>query len=263
MGWLETIVLGVVLLAAGLYLLLAAAIVVTAMVERRPLKYLAPAELDDPEWQKLGSIASGRGAPGFAISDSNPYTAPGSSSFAESQISAAARLGFSASGLFKHSGGGIYKTYDVLMVSPSRAILAVVRWGTTGAIRNEACVLYSALEDGRYVVTSSRILGARAPGFYDDLVLLGADFDQLVGRHEQRLRASNQNARQFSPENPLAQYEAILENRARFLIAKGDAYWIDPDQTAFRSTLKGAIKMYALTLSTKHIDRSLSSAPVR
>ena len=58
MGWLETIVLGVVLLAAGLYLLLAVAIVVTAMVERRPLKYLAPAGQDDPEWQKLGSIAS-------------------------------------------------------------------------------------------------------------------------------------------------------------------------------------------------------------
>ena len=262
MGWLETIVLGVVLLAAGLYLLLAVAIVVTAMVERRPLKYLVPAGQDDPEWQKLGSIASGRGAPGFAISDSNPYTAPGSSSFAESQISAAARLGFAASGLFKHSGGGIYKTYDVLMVSPSRAILAVVRWGTTGAIRNEACVLYSVLEDGRYLVTSARPTGARAPGFTTmscSWVRLRparrpprAAATGLQPKCQAILAGESSRAIRIDPREP----STVLDRKRRRVLdrSRADRVPLNP---------QGALKMYALTFSTKHVDRSLSSATVR
>jgi hypothetical protein len=260
MGWLEIIILAIVLLAAGLYLLLGVAIIVTALVERRPLRPLAPAEQDDPEWQRLGLTQSGVGSSTSPSPDSNPYSAHGKSPYPESRIQAAARLGFSAPGLFKHASGGIYKTYNVLTVSPSRQILALIRWGTTAKIRNELTSLYSLLDDGRYLITSDRPTGSRTPGFNDDHVFLGADFDQLVGRHEHRLRASGQDIGHLSPENLLAEYEAILERRARFLVENGDAYWAEPDQTAFRSTLKGALKTYALTFSTKHVDQSLRTA---
>jgi hypothetical protein len=90
-------------------------------------------------------------------------------------------------------------------------------------------------------------------------VFLGADFDQLVGRHEQRIRTSRETIRQLPPEHPLAEYEAILESRSRFLVASGDAYWVDREQTAIRSTLKGALSTYARTFSTKHVDQSLSA----
>jgi hypothetical protein len=257
MGWLETIIVGIVLLAAGLYLLLGLAIVVTALVERQPVKFLTKAEPDDPQWQQLGSIGSDRGRSENPEPDSNHYAAAGTSAYPEPQIRAAVRLGFTAPRLFKHSKGGMYKTYGVLMVSPSRQILAVFRWGTTGGIRNVATVLYSALENGRYVVTSDRPAGARTPGLYDEILYMDADFEQLVRRHEERLRASGLNINPLSPESPLAEFEAIRAARARFLVASGDAYWVDAEQTAFRATLKGALKTYARTFSTKHVDRSL------
>jgi hypothetical protein len=263
MGWLATIALAIVLLALGLYALLGVAIIVTALVERRPVKSLAPAEPSDPEWQRLGAIDVGRGSSGLSESESNPYTAPGASPYVESQIGAAARLGFTAPRLFKYVKGGIYKTRSVLTISPSQQILAVIRWGSTASIRNEATVLFSALEDGRYLVTSDRPSGSRTPGLYDDLVFLKADWDQLVRRHEERVRACRQNIRRLSPENPLAEYEAILERRARFLVEHGDAYWVDQEQTEYRSTLKGALKFYAQSFSTKHVDRSLIAAESR
>jgi hypothetical protein len=240
-----------------MYLLLGVAIVVTALVERQPVKFLTPAEADDPQWQRLGSIGSDPGRSENPGSGSNPYTAAGTSSYPEPQIRSAVQLGFTAPRLFKHAKGGIYQTYGVLMVSPSRQILAVFKWGTTAGIRNAATVLYSALEDGRFVVTSDRPAGPRTPGLYDEILYLDADFEQLVRRHEERLRASGLNINPLSPESPLAEFEAIRAARARFLVASGNAYWVDAEQTAFRATLKGALKTYARTFSTKHVDRSL------
>jgi len=136
----------------------------------------------------------------------------------------------------------------------------VVRWGTTASIRNELTSLYSALDDGRYLITSDRPTGSRAPGLYDDLVYLGASFAQLVCRHEARLLASGKGVRHLSAENTLAEYEAILARRARFLIERGEACWVDPEQTTFRSTFRGALKLYFLTFSTGHVDQSLREA---
>jgi hypothetical protein len=177
--------------------------------------------------------------------------------YTERQIQGASTVGFSRPLLLKHAKGGIYRTYNVLMVSPSRETLAVVRWGTTASIRDQVTSLYSALNDGGYLVTSDRPTGSRAPGLYDDHVFLRATFTQLVNRHEARLRASGKNVRSFIAENPLEDFEAILERRARFLVESGDAYWMDSEQTAYRSTLKGAIKLYLQTFSTEHVDQSL------
>jgi hypothetical protein len=257
MSWLETIILGVVLLAAGLYLSLAVAIIVTALLERRPVKFLAPAELDDPERQKLGVIGSDREPHDDPESGTNPYEAAGTSPFPEPQIRAAVRLGFSTPRLFKHAKGGIYKTYGALLVSPSREILAVFRWGTTAGIRNRGTVLYTELENARFLVTSDRPTGSRTPGLYDEILYMDADFDQLFGRHEARIEGSGQHTKPFAAENPLTAFEGIHEARARFMVASGDAYWVDAENTEFRSTVKGALKAYAQSLSTKHVDRSL------
>jgi hypothetical protein len=261
MGRLELVVLAIVALAAGLYLALGLAIIVTALIERRLVNPLIPAEPDDSEWRRLGALATGRGSISEFEPEDNPYAAPGSSNYAKGQVVAISRLGFRAPRLlFKHLKGGIYQTYNVLTVSPSRQILVVIRWGTTASIRNEATLLYSALEDGRYLMTSDRLIGSRVPELNEDLVLLGADLEQLVNRHETRLLAAGKSTRLFSPEKPLAEYEAILKRRTEFLVERGDAYWVDPAETAFRSTLKGALKTYAQTFSTKHVDQSLRNA---
>jgi hypothetical protein len=261
MAWIITIGLATALVAAGFYLLLGVAIIVTALVERRPLRFLDPAEPGDPEWRRLdGAMESVVGS--SPLPNSNPYATPRTTPYMERQIQGASTLGFSKPLLLRYFKGKIYRTYNVLMVSPSRETLAVVRWGTTASIRNEVTSLYSALNDGRYLVTSDRPTGSRAPGLYDDHVFLRAAFAQLVDRHEARLRAAGDNIRHFTAENPLDEYEAILDRRALFLVEAGDAYWLDSERTAFRSTLKGALKLYLQTFSTKHVDQSLvASAP--
>lgn len=257
MGWITAIGLTIVLLAVGLYALLGVAIIITALVERRGVKPLIEAEPDDPEWQKLGAVRPGAQSSSVSAADSNPYAAPGSATYAETQLRAAAELGFSATCLYRHAKGGIYKTHNTLALSADRQILALVRWGTTASIRNEASVLYSALDDGRYLVTSDRPIGSRTPGFYDEHVFLGASFAQLLRRHQERLRQSSSPVRPLSLENPRAEYEEILTRRARHLVECGEAVWLDAAQTEFRSTFKGAIRTYALTFSTGYIDRSL------
>jgi hypothetical protein len=258
MGWFETILLVIVALTAGFFLLLYVAIFVAALLERRPIKPLTLAEPNDPEWRRLGAVAPALCPSNVSPAEANPWDAPRMLNYADTQIRALERLGFSAPKLYKHATGGIYQTRNLLAVDPSRLFLANIRWGTTGSIRNEATVLYSGLDDGCYVVTSDRPFGARTPRFYDILVYLRADFDQLVGRHEQRFLATGRPVQRLSAENPLAEYETILERRARFLIGHGEEYWVDSEQTAVRSTLKGALKVCARSFGRKDVDQSLT-----
>jgi hypothetical protein len=255
MWWMGVIALTLL----GLWLALQLAIVATALIERRPVKFLTPADPDDPEWRKLGASAARAGSSAAPTPALNPYAAPGSaSSYAERQVRAATELRFSPPRLFKHIKGGTYKTYSALMVSPTEQILSVVRWGTLAKMRTDATLLYSALDDGTYLITSDRITGVRSPGIFHDLVYLDADFSRLVERHEERMLASGRNVKILSGSDPLAELEAIYADRARFLIEQGDAYWADPEQTAFRSTFKGAVKT-ATAASTKHVDQSLKT----
>jgi hypothetical protein len=254
MWWIG--VIGVALL--GLWLALQLAIVTTALIERRPVKFLTPADPADPEWGKLGMSATRAGSSAPPAPAVNPYAVPGSAPYAERQVRAAAELRFSPPRLFKHIKGGTYKTYSALMVSPTEQTLAVVRWGTLAKMRVDATLLYSALDDGTYLITSDRITGMRSPGIFNDLVYLDADFSQLVERHEERMLASGRKVKILAGSDPLAELEAIHADRARFLIEHGNAYWADPEETAFRSTFKGALSI-ATAASPKHVDQSLKT----
>ena len=122
---------------------LASQSLVTLVGGGQPVKFLAPAELDDPEWRRLGATEAGAGRSEFSECESNPHLGPGTDLFVEPRIRAAAQLGFTPARLFKPFMGGIYKTHDVLMVSRSQQIHAVVRWGTTALIRNKGdCALF-------------------------------------------------------------------------------------------------------------------------
>lgn len=255
MGWLGTIGVGIALAFAGVYVALAVSIVLTALIERRPVKPLVPVKSDDSEYQTLGALEPGVESQRGSRPEFGSRPTPGRS-YAEAQVRAALRLGFSQPSLCKHTKGGIYRTYGALTVSESRRVLAVIRWGTTAAIRNQVTMLHSVFHDGRYLVTSDRVTGSRVPGLSDDLVLPGAEFGELFDRHQARLADCREAIREMAPENPLAEYEALLEHKARFLIQNGDAYWVDFQETEYRSTLLGALKTYGQTLSTHHVDRS-------
>ena len=95
MSWLETIIVVVVVIGGGLYLVLAVAIIVTALVERRLVNFLVPAGSEHPELQSLAAVAVNQGAHESPAFDSKPYIQPGKTSYAESQIRPASLLGYS------------------------------------------------------------------------------------------------------------------------------------------------------------------------
>jgi hypothetical protein len=244
MNWVATVSLVVLATCVGLYLFLSVTIFVTHLVETRPIRSLTPAPADDPEWSKLPSHAP---APAAAPDRFNPYEPPAPPGYAETMNRSAAGLGFTGHGLYAHAKGGTYKTHAAFWVSPSRATLCRVGWGTIAALNASRTILYTALDDGRYLVTSDKPTGAETPGLYEDMVVLGADFEHLARRHEERLRDSGRRAVPFEAEEALTDYEANMERRARFLVENGDAYFVDPSQSAIRSTIKGALKAFART----------------
>lgn len=241
---LLTIFGSVVVLVVGLRLMLAVVTFITSLREKRPLKYLVLADADDPEHSKLPwSIA--RREPGTTSpTEFNPYEAPSSSADHASTTNAeAARLGFTFCGLYRHAKGGTYKSYNTLWLSPSRDTLAVVVWGTLARIDVSKTVLYSAFDDGRYLISASKFTGTETPGLYELAYFLGADFAYLLRRHDERLAASGRRVRPFPAGDGLAALEAIVARRSHFLVESGDAYFVDPEGSVISSTFKGASKL--------------------
>jgi hypothetical protein len=194
MPWVSTGVVVVVVAAVGLYLLLGVTIFVTHLIEKRPFRFLTPAPDDDPGWSKIPDRAPKLEATPEAF---NPYQSPGSAEYTETSNAAAARLGIAFHGLHVPVKGRIYQTRTALWVSPTRQILAVVGWGKSAAITEEKTILYTALDDGRFLVTSDKPTGAETPGLYENLYVLGADFDSLVRRHEARIYQSGRGVHLF------------------------------------------------------------------
>ncbi len=256
---LSGLIVGALVVGLGLYLLLGVAVIVTSLLETRPLNQLVPATKDDPEWTKLPS-QSPRGL-GFVEAQFNPYEAPASPITTESANATAARLGFYFQGLFGHVKGGTYKTHNTLWMSPDQETLAVIGWGTIASLKADRQILYTELDDGRYLVTSAKSTGAETPGFYENLIVLNADLERLVERHQERIRTCGRLVRPFRSQEAMFEYHAILERRAQFLVENGDAYFADPARTAIRSTFSGAIKAYLRTLRPmKYVDRETNSA---
>jgi hypothetical protein len=121
--------------------------------------------------------------------------------------------------------------------------------------------LYSRLDDGSYLVTSDKPTGAEAPGYYDNEIVMGADFDRLLARHEARLEETGRVTIPFRGDDALANYEAIIAGRLESLVGSGEAYYIDPERTTIRSTLKGALLNYLRTLTPKKVTRPDADRP--
>jgi hypothetical protein len=257
MQWLAFALLIAFLAFLGFYAALGLTIIVTSLVEKRPIRPLRPADPDDPERSALEPIrAEGAAAP--APGAFNPYQAPGTRPYAQKMNDGAAKAGFSDRGLFVNVNEGLAKVHATLWLSPARDALALISWGTVAKITADKTMLISDLGDGRVLITSDGFAGNEAPGFDEPRVLPGADFERLAGRHSERLRLSGGPARPFESEDALAILDQILERRARFLVDRGDAYYVDAGgRPGFRSTLKGALKLYGRTFrASQYVERT-------
>jgi hypothetical protein len=237
----------VVTLFVGFMLLLGVLVFVTHLVETRPVSYLVPAPADDPEHAKLAPVGALKG-PKLARGEGfNPYESPQGVEYAAGQNQSAAALGFTPHGLYAHRKGGQYKIHVSLWTSPDRRTLAVIGWGTIMKIVASKTLLYSRLDDGTVLLTADKLPGNDTPGLYEIVVVQNAPLDALVRRHEKRLAESRAKPVPFDGPDALADYDAVLSARHEFLVGRKDEYYIDPERSAVRSTLKGALKAYFRT----------------
>jgi hypothetical protein len=240
-------VLGIIIVVAfGLYVLLGFVIFFTHLIEKRPVRYLKPAEADDPEHARLSYEAAAKMA--TLTDDDNPYASPGAIDYATVQNAGLAALGYTSHGLFVSKKGGTYNYHTALWMSPDRRTLAVVVWGTLAKIKIDKTRLYTQLADGTCLITCDKIPGIDTPGFYELHVLQNCTLDQLVARHDHWVAASGKGAVPFDGPDGLANYESILVRREEFLVNRKDDYYLDPEKSVVRSTVKGAAKAYLRSL---------------
>jgi len=243
MIYLGLVLTAVVALAVGGFLMLQALLFFTALVETRLIRTLVPAPADDPEHARFSPPEERNGA--GSGDHFNPYASPGSLDDATGQNLAAAALGFRIGGLHVHAKGGTYRVHTALWIAPDRRTLAANVWGTLARIGVGKTILYSRTDDGKILVTSDKLTGDDTPGLYETAVLQGASFEELLARHERRLGGPGRAAVPFDGDDALAHFTAIVAARHRFLVGRRDEYFIDPEETAVRSTLKGACKACA------------------
>lgn len=222
----------------GLFIFLKVAILLTHLFETRPLRHLVPAPPDDPERAKLAPDAAVAFAPGGEL---NPYASPQSIDYATGQNRAAMARGFTSCGLYAHAKGGAYKFHATLWDTPDRHTLILIGWGTVFGLNASKTLLYSRLDDGKVLLTCDKLPGIDTPGFYEIAVVLNAPFDLLLRRHGQRLASCGRAVLTFDEAGVFAEYESMLRRRHEILVDRKEEYYVDPERTAVRSTLKGAL----------------------
>jgi hypothetical protein len=236
----------IVLLAAAIvvsalvvfFVLLKVAIFFTHLFETRPLRPFVPAPADDPEHAKLAPAAA---APSASGEEHNPYASPQQGDYATGRNKAASAQGLTPHGLYVHAKGGAYKVHATIWTTSDRRVLALVGWGTAFGLAANQTLLYSRLDDGKVLLTCDKLPGIDVPGFYEIAVVLNAPFDLLVRRHGQRIAASGRAVTPFDDADVCAEYESILRRRHEILVDRKEEYYVNPERTAVRSTLKGAL----------------------
>jgi hypothetical protein len=189
-----------------------------ALLEKQPIREFAP-------------------APPGSASDGSPYF--------NVMNEAAARLGFQEAGVYtQHRGNRVYKARVAMWVSPDQETLLRVGGGTTAGIPIRRTILTSFFEPGRILETSDDFSMVDLSGSTDREVVLNADLDELVARHQARLASCPGPRRPFSAKQALPACEAMQAMKAVRMESLGLGRFLNPERTVWRHTLKGAVLSY-------------------
>lgn len=133
------------------------------------------------------------------------------------------------------------KGLQSLFVSPDGLVLAAIIAGSAAVGKIKKTVLRSKLADGR-ILESSDTTGLRdLSGVTEQLILLNAGMDELVGFHQRRILNSGSGALAFRVQAALAEFEQMdLERGARW-VNLGLARWANREETILRMTFRGAL----------------------
>jgi hypothetical protein len=155
----------------------------------------------------------------------------------------AQQLGFAHYGTFHHGKGGIYRVRYDFWISPDRLTLMLVGGGKIAALPADAVWLSTPLSDGRYLVTTDWSGDPDLSGLIDQEIQTDVGLVFIADRHRHRVQRSTIAAVPFA-EEPLGQYLQMRKRQIERMVERGDARWLDSQESAWKHTLKGALRFY-------------------
>ena len=137
----------------------------------------------------------------------------------------------------------IYADYAALWVDPDASALLLVRGGKTAKINVRRTILISEFDDGGFLQSHDEF---DCPDFSKTVrenILLKANPQELYDSHKRLIRDSGKTPRRINADEALEFLEHSLQSRFRGMARAGFMKSIDSDETLFRYTVRGAIKV--------------------
>ncbi|HEY5909295.1 MAG TPA: hypothetical protein VJA21_01690 [Verrucomicrobiae bacterium] len=157
-------------------------------------------------------------------------------------------------------------TYMAAWLSPDRTTLACIIGGKVAKLKFLKTLLLTWVEDEKFLVTRDDFGETDHSHTLEVEVVLNADFEELVIRHEQRLGVCGSLPRPLDPASVAALWERIEEIRARKLVAGGLARFVDEPRGIWRYTFRGGWKNFSTVFTQikdhkKYADRLKKKRP--
>jgi hypothetical protein len=203
-----------------------------------------------------GPTGSAAAAESYALGRGEGRDLPALTDYAARMNEAAEDLGFEPLGTFRDGKGRSYRIRYDFWLSPGGEVLALIGGGTLGPFPVRATWLLTRLADGRCLVTLDNSSGSEPDlaGLTDEAVLGGADFEWLLEHHRGRVDAAPEAPVRYSEEDPLGDHLAFRARRVGRLEELGYVTFLDPEGSAWRYTLKGALA-FAVWATGRHLRR--------
>jgi len=152
-----------------------------------------------------------------------------------------------------HDGKGkLYRVRYDMWVSPDFTSLAIIGGGTVARIPVFGIWIYSTLAGGRVLCTTNERGEQDISGVEEQQTWPGATLTELLRIHEGRMTSP---ADKLTAKDALSRYFEIRWMKARALVAKRDAYFLEGEPVAWRYTLKGAVNFYFVATWIRPLSR--------
>jgi hypothetical protein len=130
-----------------------------------------------------------------------------------------------------------------LFLSPDRLTIAAVISSSFAGAKLKKTVLRSKLTSGRVLESTDNPGVDDLSGVIERTMLWNAGMAELMELHARRLQSANSPALAFNPNAALEEFEQIDLNRGARWVMLGLAYWVNPQQTCIRMTVRGALRL--------------------
>ncbi len=180
---------------------------------------------------------------------------------AEQANEEAEESGYRHGGICHDGKGRLYRVRYDFWIAPDQRTLAIVGSGTVARVPVNGISFYSCADNSRVLWTTNNKGEQDISGVTDPDAWPRLPFKRLLKKHQQRLAQTH--SRPFPQGNPMAGYFDIRRRQADKLVEEGCARYVDDSNSAWRYTLKGALKFYFIGVWIRPLGRRLRSSQLK